>query len=123
MKPIFKILYFDNCFSGCVALRDISHLDVSNLSGVLDFSSCTVSYTSSMLDISYTKITGLISPINFKHNINVSNTLMDAAALNALFTGLPTAGTTNKTITITGTPGAATCNRSIATNKGWVISG
>ena len=53
--------------------------------------------------------------------INVSYTSLDTAALNQLFTDLPTI--TAKTINITGCPGAATCTRSIATAKGWTITG
>jgi hypothetical protein len=53
--------------------------------------------------------------------INVSYTSLGTAALNQLFTDLPTI--TSKTINITGTPGAATCTRSIATAKGWTVTG
>lgn len=52
--------------------------------------------------------------------INVSYTSMDATALNQLFTDLPTV--TAKTISVVGTPGAATCNTSIATAKGWTVT-
>jgi hypothetical protein len=53
--------------------------------------------------------------------INVSNTSLGTAALDQLFTDLPTV--TSRTINITGTPGAATCTRSIATAKGWSVTG
>lgn len=53
--------------------------------------------------------------------INVSYTSLGTAALDQLFTDLPTV--TSKTINITGTPGAATCTRSIATSKGWTVTG
>ena len=53
-------------------------------------------------------------------HINVSFTSMDATALNQLFTDLPTI--TSKTITVVGTPGAATCDTSIATAKGWTVT-
>lgn len=54
-------------------------------------------------------------------HINVSYTSLGTAALNQLFTDLPTI--VSKTINITGTPGAATCTRSIATAKGWAVTG
>ena len=54
-------------------------------------------------------------------HINVSYTSLGTAALNQLFTDLPTI--VSKTINITGTPGAATCTRSIATAKGWTVTG
>lgn len=44
---------------------------------------------------------------------------LDAEALNALFTSLDTV--TGKTITVTGSVGASTCNTSIATAKGWTV--
>ena len=51
--------------------------------------------------------------------VNVSYTSLDATALNKLFTNLPTL--TGKTINITGSTGAATCDRTIATAKGWTV--
>ena len=53
--------------------------------------------------------------------IDVSYTSLNAAALNTLFGDLTTI--VSKTINITGTPGAATCTRSIATAKGWTVTG
>jgi hypothetical protein len=53
--------------------------------------------------------------------INISYTSLGTAALNQVFTDLPTV--TTKTINITGCPGAATCTRSIATTKGWTVTG
>ena len=44
---------------------------------------------------------------------------LDAAALNALFTSLDTV--TAKTITVTGSVGASSCDTSIATAKGWTV--
>jgi len=54
-------------------------------------------------------------------HVDVSYTSMAAAALNLLFGDLPTLS--GKTINITGCPGAATCTRSIATAKGWAVTG
>ena len=44
---------------------------------------------------------------------------LDAAALNDLFTSLDTV--TGKTITVTGSVGASSCDTSIATSKGWTV--
>jgi len=57
----------------------------------------------------------------FQSNINISNTSLDTAALNLLFGDLP--AVVGKTINITGCTGAATCTRSIATAKGWTVTG
>jgi hypothetical protein len=53
--------------------------------------------------------------------INVSYCDLGIAALNQLFTDLTTI--TSKTINITGCTGAAGCTRSIATAKGWTVTG
>lgn len=48
------------------------------------------------------------------------NQLLGATALNEIFTNLGTANS-GASITITGNTGAATCNQSIATAKGWTV--
>ena len=53
--------------------------------------------------------------------VSVSYCNLNAAALNKIFTDLGTV--TSGTITISYAPGAATCNRSIATAKGWTVTG
>jgi hypothetical protein len=52
--------------------------------------------------------------------INISYCSFSAELLNTLFTSLPTV--TSKTIRITGNPGAATCNKTIANSKGWTVT-
>lgn len=51
---------------------------------------------------------------------DITGSNMSATALNALFTSLGTASG-SQTITVTGNPGAATCNTSIATTKGFTV--
>jgi hypothetical protein len=53
--------------------------------------------------------------------INIAYTSLSTEALNQLFTDLTTI--VSKTINITGCTGAATCTRSIATAKGWTVTG
>jgi hypothetical protein len=53
--------------------------------------------------------------------INISYGKMDTDALDNFFTALGTANGA-QTITVTGNPGAATCDTSIATNKGWTVT-
>jgi len=53
--------------------------------------------------------------------VNVSYTNLAAADIDLLFGDLPILS--GKTINITGCPGAATCTRSIATAKGWAVTG
>ena len=62
--------------------------------------------------------------LSISRGFSVANSGLTTAGLNAMFTSLPTAyyfG--NETITITGCPGAATCTRTIATDKGWIVTG
>jgi hypothetical protein len=54
-------------------------------------------------------------------HINLFMCNLNAAALNQVFTDLPTV--TSKTINITGCTGSAGCTRSIATAKGWTVTG
>lgn len=55
-----------------------------------------------------------------QNGFTIENSNMGADALNAMFTSLGTANGA-QTITITGNPGAATCDTTIATGKGFTI--
>ena len=56
--------------------------------------------------------------------LTIAYTNMDTAAIDQMFTDMAAAGTyTGKTCDITGTPGAATCDRSIVTSQGWTVLG
>jgi hypothetical protein len=48
-----------------------------------------------------------------------NNVTLDAKALNDIFTALPQATGTNRTIALSGNLGDTTCDRTIATRKGW----
>lgn len=63
-------------------------------------------------------IKSLITGFKFTHSY--INQLLSATELNNIFTNLGTANS-GASITITGNPGAATCNQSIATAKGWTV--
>ena len=53
--------------------------------------------------------------------LDLQYTALTAAQLDTIFTSLPTV--TSKTVNITGSTGAATCTRTIATGKGWTVTG
>jgi len=55
-------------------------------------------------------------------SVAINGMQLSAAALDAVFTSLGTANA-GATINITGNPGAATCTKSIATAKGWGVTG
>jgi hypothetical protein len=105
----------NNVFSGTIASADKIH----------------VSYTTVPTN-SYVGLLGLRSNSSFpiklsefivygnRNNIDVRYANMSADALNLMFTNCGTA-LTNATISITGNPGSATCNTSIATGKGFTV--
>lgn len=124
-------------FYGCGFLQTVS-LSNFNTSAVTNitymFYQCT---TLQSVDLSHTTLSAvtdntlLVSGMNsmticrlpqIGKTFTVANSKLDASALNALFTDLrDLSSTTSQTLTITGTPGAATCDQTIATNKNWVI--
>jgi hypothetical protein len=55
-----------------------------------------------------------------KFTVSYSSCKLSTTALNDVFSGLGIASGT-QTITITNNPGAATCDRSIATGKNWTV--
>ena len=94
-------------FNGCFSLHTIGALDFSNVTNMTNtFTNCR---SLSKCDIFGVKVT---------HSYD--NCCFTAAGLNNIFTNLAS-GVTGKTITVTGNPGAATCDTSIATAKGWTV--
>jgi hypothetical protein len=59
---------------------------------------------------------------NYNITFSVANCKLDAATLDALYLSLSATGT-GKTITVTGNPGTGTDSPSIATGKGWTVTG
>lgn len=96
-----------NFCNGCVGLRYIGALDfslVTNLTNAWYYST----------SLGRSKITGI------KITHTVANCSLSASALNEIFTNLAS-GVTGQTITVSNNPGAATCDTSIATAKGWTV--
>jgi hypothetical protein len=104
-----KVTSIQNAWLNCTNLLEIP---------AFDFSAVTTTSTA------FSGCTSLASILAFgwKTTFSVAGTALNASALNVLFGNLATA-TTSRTITITGTPGAATCDRAIATAKGWTVTG
>jgi len=64
--------------------------------------------------------------VSFSKNLKIldcSKNDLEEKALNSLFESLHSETIEGKTITITGNPGAATCDRTIAEKKGWTVIG
>lgn len=102
-------------FIGCGALREVEFTDCSNVISA-DFMLGT-----SVAETQAASLERLILP-GLTRGFELQNTQMSASALNDFFDSLGTASG-SQTINITGAPGAATCDKSIATAKGWTITG
>jgi surface protein len=101
-----------NMFTSCQALKIIPTMGVS--------SGAVMPAFNNLSSLQSCGITGI------GQNVNFTNCQMGATALNALYTSLATVGASGagaKTINITGNWGAATDTPSIATNKGWTVTG
>lgn len=66
----------------------------------------------------YGKLRRVVMP-NMKFTFSVAYNSMSAVAIDEMFTNLGTV--TGKTVTVTGNPGAAYCDPTIATAKGWTV--
>lgn len=93
----------------CTSLKTLIIGDASGLSYVVDFvTGCP-------------NLESIVLPGLSKTNFSVANTKLSAEGLNNLFTSLGPG--TSRTVTITNCPGAGTCDRTIATSKGWTVVG
>ena len=98
---------FNNCYSlqTMLALNTTAVTDGTNFVGM--FANCNS--------------LSRIQAKNFRFTFSVANCKLSAAALNEIYTNLPTV--TGQTITVTGNYGTAADNPSIATAKGWTVTG
>lgn len=130
---------FNGTFYGCRSLVSIPAYDTAravNMAGMLyNCASLTEVPALAMGVVSSTANAAILGTnpvampnlVSFKafgsrYGFSVARTGLGAEALNKLFANLGTPNGT-QTINISGTPGAATCDRSIATSKGWTVVG
>lgn len=96
------------CFRGCPLLTDVTlHTKASASRSNTYAKSNMIAWIN---DLSGSSMTTSVASCN-----------LNAAALNRIFTDLGTVA--SGVITITNTPGGATCDRSLATAKGWTVTG
>lgn len=140
--PLFdtsNVTHMNNMFEECSSLESVPLFDTSNVTNIssmfrdcsslvevelTDCSKVTISsgmFGTTSASSQATSLERLILP-GMTIGFNLINTQLSATALNDLFHSLGTASG-SQTINITGAPGAAECDRSIATNKGWTITG
>lgn len=100
---------FGSFFSGCTSLKVVPAYNLSSVgAATTPFLNCN--------SLEQVKCTN----INF--TVSFTNCSLGTEALNEIFENLSVNGA-GKTITISKNPGAASCNKTIATAKGWVVTG
>lgn len=127
---------FTNMFAGCISLRSIplfdTHLgqifsgmfsgaglqilpalDMSGASSAANFANVF----NSTLALGKSEVTGV------KYTHAYINSRMSAAELNRVYTNLAASSPAGQVITVTGNPGVAGDDPSIATAKGWTVTG
>lgn len=109
--PLFStsaVTNMGNMFLGCNALASVPAITTTAaLSFTNMFNNCNS--------------LARIQAKDFRFTFSVANCKLSAAALDEIYTNLPTV--TGQTITVTGNYGTASDNPSIATAKGWTVTG
>ena len=132
--PLFNtvnVTTMTQMFLNCSSLQSVPAFNTVNVS-VLNsmFQGCTSLYQAELNAPAVTNIATIFTSVNslqrfiatgLTRGFTVANNLMSATELNNLFTSLGTASGA-QTIVVTGNPGAATCNVSIATAKGFTVT-
>ena len=125
---------FSSLFNQCQSLTSIPLIDTSRGTDFSTmFQSCGVTEIPALNMSSSTTLTSFAagsSITNLKRiratgmnaTFDISNNSLDSTALNEIYTNVSATGT-SKTITVTGNWGTATDNPSIATAKGWAVTG
>jgi len=111
--PLFDTSLVTNTsgmFSGCNSLNSIPAFDVSSVTSSSNFSSMFSSCNS----VSRIEATG------FNYTFSVSNNNLSSAALDEIYTNLPTV--VGQTITVSGNYGVNGDDPTIATAKGWTVT-
>lgn len=127
---------FSTMFSGCTYLYTLPYFDTakvigmsnmlnncSNLISIGAWNLSAISVAANMPSFAQNNSLTSLPIVGAKFSFSVANSRLDRAALNTLFSNLATVAVNSQIITITNCPGAATCDRTIATNKGWQVSG
>lgn len=123
-----------NVFNGCTNLIEVPDLNTvlasnwgstfqscTNLKSISSNSQAGVSSSSSYSSMfnGCVSLEKMVMPL--KYTFSIANCHMSAKALDDMYTALPTV--TGQTVTVTGNYGTANDNPSIATAKGWTVTG
>lgn len=136
--PLFNtadVTNMSTMFSYCYSLTSVPLFNtaaVTNMGSMFSFCRCLTSVpelntstitSSSNLSGMFNGCSSLarIQAKSLKYTFSVSNCKLSAAALNEIYTNLPTV--TGQTITVSGNYGSNADDPTIATSKGWTVSG
>ena len=112
--PLFNTQAVTNMnymFSGCLSLQNVPALITTAVTSSTNFGSMFSSCSS----------LARIEAKDFRFTFSVASCKLSAAALNEIYTNLPTV--TGQTITVTGNYGTTGDDPTIATAKGWTVTG
>lgn len=123
---------FSNCFSNCFNLERINDFSCASAINVTSiFNTCYSLVATPSLN--WSTVTSITTPFNGCYNLSkinivfpavtfsIGNCRLSSTELNAVYTALPTA--TSKTITVGGNWGIAGDDPTIASSKGWTVTG
>ena len=106
-----SVTNFSAMFSGCTTLVEVPEFDMSTPTAASGYSTTFTNCTS----LSRIRATGI------RFSFTLANLKLSATALNEIYTNLPTV--TGQTITVSGNYGVASDDPTIATAKGWTVTG
>ena len=112
--PLFNTQAVTNMsymFSGCYSLQTVLALNTTAVTSSANFINMFTNCNS----------LSRIQAKDFRFTFSVANCKLSAAALNEIYTNLPTV--TGQTITVTGNYGTTDDNPTIATARGWTVTG
>jgi surface protein len=112
--PLFNtqnVTTMSNAFSGCNSLTSVPALNTTAVTSSTNFGAM----------FSFCNNLARIEAKDFRFTFSVANCKLSADALDEIYTNLPTV--TGQTITVTGNWGTATDDPTIATAKGWTVTG
>ena len=111
---VAAVTNMSSMFASCSSLQSIPALETNGIASATPptdmFSGCR--------SLAVGRTNGI------RYSVSYDGCKLSASQLNAIFTGLGTADNAGgqQTVTITGNYGAATCNQTIATGKGWTVT-
>jgi surface protein len=132
--PLFNMASVNNMagmFTSCVSLQSVPLFNTASVTNMnLMFNSANAIFAVDFNMASVTNTTQMFVNVNslqkftatgLTRGITISGNLLSATEINNFFTSLGTASGA-QTIVVTGNPGAATCDVTIATLKGFIVT-